>query len=103
MLTLASDGGGGAWLTFFVVAATGILLPYYGYALVGGLLAGPERTIIVGQTPPSIWDALAFITWPLSILAGVAFAAGLLLLLSYLLWLIKRLRQGAAVARAEVQ
>ena len=99
VLTLASDGGGGAWLDFLVIAATVILLPYYfGYALVAGLLAGPERTIIVGQTPPSVWDVLAFIAWPLGILAGMAVAAGLLVLLSYILWWVKRAQRAAPVA-----
>jgi hypothetical protein len=98
VLTLAGDAGASPWLTFFFIIGLVAILPYYGYALVGALLAGPDRTIIVGQTPPSVWDALAFIAWPLGIVTGVAFAAGLLLLLSYVLWQVKRARHAAPAA-----
>jgi hypothetical protein len=98
VLTLAGEGGGGPWLTFFFVVGLAAILPYYGYALVGALLAGPDRTVIVGQTPPSVWDALAFIVWPLGIIVGVLFAVGLLLLLSYILWAVKRARHTTSMA-----
>ena len=102
ILALAGDAGASPWLTFFFIVGLAATLPYYGYALVGALLAGPDRTVIVGQTPPSIWDALALITWPLGILAGVAFAVGLLLLLSYGLWAVKRARHAAPVSHGGV-